>query len=224
MAGGVLLIPLNTLFPGFLICLKFNIDYNDWIQCVKQTWILQIIWNLIFFFTCLSLTSVDEGKIDYSLTRKTDAKWDTQSWEYHFYSNGPGGRKEILNDADNVTPFQKAMEETGIEKGLDLDGLPTNEDDLTAKIVAFNSLSYAKARAYIDKFNTNHGGSLWESVFMNILYAVIFPFLWLIPELLIACIIACPLISGIVLGPTIIRFLNTLGFFSAIGDAFRSRA
>jgi hypothetical protein len=236
IGGGVLLIPFNMLFPSFLASLYFKVDYRTWTNYIKISWFLQIIWNLIIFSTGFSLTGAEKGKIDYSLTRKSETNWipnepAIQSWEYHFYSNGVGGKKEISTDSNLATPFQEAIAATGWipeGKGLSVEGLHASREEIdggqTGLIGAFNELSYSEARAYIDKYNAAHESTPFGTIFLLIVVAVICPFLWLIPELLIITILMHPILSAIIFGPSILKVLNAMGFFAAIGDAFRSRA
>jgi hypothetical protein len=206
-AGGVLLIPFNTLVPGFLLSLRFGIDYAVWIRWVKLSWVCQIIWNIVFFSASLILGYAETGKVEYSLKRTHPEGFpELNVWTYRFYSNG----KEIADDSEKATPFQRDMEATGYQPQISI-----------MKAADFNELSYFDARAYIDQYNAAHGSTAFEDVLVAVGAAVVFPFLWLLPELFIAMILACPIVSAIVFGPSVLRVLSELGFFTAIRDLFR---
>ena len=241
--GGILLLPFNSLFCGFLICTKCKLDMDRWFGIVKGVWVLQIVWNLVFFSISLcgsTALEAEKGKITYTLTRGEmenigigDGKYaiwkfNPDVWDFHFYKETAKGKTEIDPFSEEATPFQKAYWETGIEKGLDPEGLPNvrysdgsllkvREADKTGKIIAFDACSEEEARAYIDRYNTPHPASFFFSgIFPLIIVSVIAPFLYTFAEALvlsaILLIISNPLLATAVYGPTIYRLFRVGAF------------
>jgi hypothetical protein len=229
--GGILLLPFNSLFCGFLICTKCQLNMDRWFGIVKGIWVLQIVWNLVFFSISLcGSTAIEAGKskVTYTLTQETDRTDGEQTWKYHFYRPGSPAT-EISDEAEDATPFQKAYNDTNFQSdGLPSKGLircrfpdgsiaPSDDHDRLGKIIAFNNLSEEEARTYIDLVNTPHPTSFFFSgIFPMIIVSVIAPFLYTFAEALvlsaILLIISNPLLAAAVYGPTIYRLFRVGAF------------
>ena len=220
--GGFLLLPFNSPIVSLLICTRFNLDFDFWMGIAKRVWVLQIAWNLVFFSLGFFLGTADKaGKAastTYTLTRN-----DSNAWAFHFYQ----GNTEIPIDSKEATPFQKAYEETGIEKGLDPEGLPdvvypdgsvlrVKEADLVGKIIAFNALSEEEARAYIDRVNKEPGENPFTALLYIAILSAVCPFLYTLAEALILSAILIvvdnPLLGAAIFGPTIFRLWRVGAF------------
>jgi hypothetical protein len=212
--GGILLLPLNSFVGTFLISIWLKIDPKTWLERVMApSWILQIIWNLIFFSISSFLGSTETGKISYTLVRKTEARADAmrptkKTWEYHFYSNN--GKTEIPNDSEQATPFQKLLEASNPI------GLEENQAYGVNLMVKLDDLSEKEVRAYIDQYNTAHGDNPVLGFFISVIYAVACPFLCMLGEaFVIAFVVFCfsnPLLAAVIYGPIIYR-LGKAGAF-----------
>jgi hypothetical protein len=241
---GILLLPLNSFVGTFFICLWLKIKPETWLERVMTpSWILQILWNLVFFsigLLCSTALENDKGKITYTLTRN-QISLDSNVWDFHFYRETDKGKTEIDTYSEEATPFQKAYVglASGSEGGLDPKGLhdveysdgsvlKVEEEGTAGKRIAFNALSEAEARTYIDHYNIPHPVNYFFSGLLPMIVgAVIFPFLWMLGEAFVIAFIAfCfanPILAATIYGPIAIGILNTLGIFSAIGSAFAPR-
>ena len=232
--GGFLLLPFNSAVLSFLICIRFNLDFDFWMGIAKRVWVLQIAWNLVFFSLSLFLGDSEKAEkaasTTYTLTRGKPENWgagegkyaiekfNPDVWDFHFYRDN----KEIPIDSKEATPFQKAYEETGIEKGLDPEGLPdviysdgsvlrVKEADLVGKITAFNALSENGARAYIDRYNKGYDKDTnpIQDVLLILLLSAVCPFLYTFVEALILgailVVVDNPLLGAAIFGPHIFR-------------------
>jgi hypothetical protein len=219
--GGILLLPLNSFVGTFLICLWLKIDPKTWLERVMTpSWILQIVWNLIFFsISLLGSTALEseKGKITYTLTRGEMENWggdekiangkyalwhfNPNVWNFHFYHETDKGKTEIDNFSEEATPFQKAYIEVGIKEGLNPEGLHDvvfsdgsvahGDGDKIEKRIAFDALSEDEARAYIEHYNTPHPVNYFFSGLLPmIIGAVIAPFLWISGEAFVIGFIA----------------------------------
>jgi hypothetical protein len=201
MIGGFLLLPFNSLAAGFLICLKFQLNYGSWLLVVKKLWILQIVWNLLFFSISVFTHDAAKSKITYTLTRVAASRERTE-WEYHFYDEK---KEEIANGSREATPFQKRLEASnpiGIE---DEEGYGVN---LKLKL---DDLPYEEACQFIDNFNAKHRDfTPFQDVCYVIIFSAICPFLYTFSEAFvigsIGLIITNPLLGAAIYGPTIYRF------------------
>jgi len=243
---GILLLPVNSFVGTFLISIWLKIDTDTWLHRVMiPSWILQIVWNLVVFSILLlgsTALESEKGKITYTLTRGTWENWNVDKtlppnhfnpdvWDFHFYKETAKGKTEIDPFSEEATPFQKAYSESGIEKGLDPEGLKDvvfsdgsvahSDGGIIDKIIAFDNLSEDEARAYIDRYNTPHPvGFFFSGIFPMIIVSVLAPFVWMIGEaFVIAFIVFCfsnPLLAAAVYGPIVYK----LGKAGAFKGAF----
>ena len=154
---GFLLIPFNVQI-SFLYCPQvLGISGDTWQLWRMRAYLIQVVWNLLVFGLGFGNTLFHQAtdKVTFTLSHEKYYPNDTNGyWNYTFYRNG----KPIDDWDDNATPFQKAMNPSNRlypEFELDAEGL--NESNAEYFTVAFDRLSEPKARAYIEKFNREHG-------------------------------------------------------------------
>jgi hypothetical protein len=226
--GGILLLPFNSLVCAFLICTKFQLNFDFWMGIVKRIWVLQIVWNLVFFsFSLLfgGAAKTEKGPITYTLTQQATTLGDNE-WQFHFYQGG----KEIKDGSEEATPFQKAYYDTSINfkedgyTGLNPKGLPhivypdgsKTGDSNIDKHIAFDNLSEEEARTYIDACNTVSGTNPLEGIFFTLVASAVCPFLYTFAEAFILAavliVIQNPLLGAAIFGPTLFRLWRVGAF------------
>jgi hypothetical protein len=220
---GFFLIPFNLNISNLLAFDILKVDGDTWQRWRKRAYAFQFAWNLLFFGLGIGYAAVHKG-----IDRVTFAYQPSGSYaDWKFYRNG----KLIDDDADDATPFQKALVNSishnpfgkNAEFRLDPEGL--HEDNPEYYAVAFDKLSEQEARAYIEKFNRAHSdfanpGYLPTCLLAWLGVSVAAPFWPMLFEALGVMAMVCPGWFLVCFGPTFWVVLQSLGFFGWIKGLF----
>jgi hypothetical protein len=221
---GFFLIPFN-LQISLLYCPQvLGISGDTWILWRKRAYVIQVVWNLLFFGLGIGYTHFRQATDN--VTFKYEPSGSYTNWK--FYRNG-----KLLDDdeSEEATPFQRAFAQSishnpfGKNADFKLDPEGLHESNPEYHSVAFEKLSVEEARAYIEKYNREHG-DLVNPVYLPTCllvwlgFSLAAPF-W--PMVFEAVGIISVLFPGLFLfcfGPMIWAVMRSLGFIGWVTSLF----